>query len=153
MRDIDASELCRKIVEATPDAVIFADREGVMRLWNGGATALFGYSADEAIGQSLDLIIPERLQGRHWEGYHRVMATGVTKYGRELLSVPAVRRDGERLSLEFSVALLRDDTGELLGIVAVLRDVTARFERDRELRRRLTALEAELAQTRASADE
>ena len=153
MQDIDAAELCRRIVAATPDAVIFADRDGIMRLWNDGAEAMFGYSAGEAIGESLDLIIPERLQGRHWEGYHRVMETGVTKYGRELLSVPAVRKDGARLSLEFSVALLRDDAGELVGIVAVLRDITARFERDRELRQRLTALEAQLSRTGAPAAE
>lgn len=153
MQHSEMDDLCQRIVAATPDAVIFADREGVMRLWNAGAEVLFGFSAEEAVGQSLDLIIPERLQVRHWEGYHRVMATGVTKYGREMLSVPAVHRDGSRLSLEFSVALLRDDAGELMGIVAVLRDATARFERDRELRRRLTALEAQLAQAGGTTSE
>jgi PAS domain S-box-containing protein len=146
MQNIEIGELCRRIVASTPDAMIVADRDGVVRLWNGGAEALFGFDAAEAVGQSLDLIIPERLQPRHWEGFHRVMETGVTKYGREMLSVPAVRKDGARISLEFSVALLRDDAGELQGITAILRDVTARFERDRELRQRLTALEAQLAQ-------
>ncbi|MGH2585277.1 MAG: PAS domain-containing protein [Dehalococcoidia bacterium] len=135
--------LCQQIVEHTPDAIIFADHEGLIRLWNAGAEAMFGYTAGEAIGQSLDLIVPERLRDRHWEGYHRVMKTGETKYGAELLAVPGARKDGERISLEFSVALLRDDAGAVLGVAAVLRDVTARWQQERELRERIKALEAQ----------
>jgi PAS domain S-box-containing protein len=133
--------LFRRIVEEMPDAVIFADRQGAIRLWNRGAETMFGYSADEAAGQSLDLIIPERFRARHWAGYRQVMATGVTSYGDRLLAVPATRKDGQRISIEFSIALLKDEHGEVMGAVAVVRDVTARWQAERELRERLTALE------------
>ncbi len=133
--------LCQRIVEDAPDAVIFADRDGTIRLWNSGAEAIFGYRSDEVIGKSLDLIIPENQRVRHWEGYRAVMATGVTRYGRELLKVPGLRKDGTRISLEFSILLPRDAAGEIVGAVAILRDVTERWEQDRALRRRLAALE------------
>jgi len=124
-----------------PEAVIFADRQGLVRLWNRAAETMFGYSADEALGQSLDLIVPERFRARHWEGYRHVMATGVTSYGQQLLAVPAIRKDGQRISIEFSIALLKDERGEVTGAAAVVRDVTARWQAERELRRRLAALE------------
>ena len=133
--------LFRRIVEEMPEAVIFADRQGVVRLWNRGAATMFGYSADEALGQSLDLIIPERFRARHWDGYRQVMGTGVTSYGERLLAVPAMRKDGQRISIEFSIALLKDGRGEVTGAAAVVRDVTARWRAERELRRRLAALE------------
>jgi PAS domain S-box-containing protein len=136
--------LCQQIVEHAPDAIIVADRDGLIRLWNCGAEAIFGYRADEAVGRSLDLIIPEKLRDQHWDGYHDVMATGVTRYGRELLAVPGLRKDGTRVSLEFSIALLRDATGELLGAQAIMRDVTARFQQDKALKERLAALEAQV---------
>jgi PAS domain S-box-containing protein len=134
--------LCRRIVEDASDVIIFADREGVIRLWNAGAQAVFGYRPEEALGQTLDLIVPEHLRERHWEGFHRVMATGVTRYGRELLAVPAIGKDGERISVEFSIVMLRDAAGEPLGIAAILRDVTRRWQEQRQLRKRLAALEA-----------
>ena len=140
-READDSGLFRQIVEEMPEAVIFADREGVVRLWNRGAQAIFGYSAAEALGQSLDLIVPERFRARHWEGYRHVMATGVTSYGQRLLAVPAMRKDGQRISIEFSIALLKDERGAVTGAAAVVRDVTARWEAERELRRRLADLE------------
>jgi PAS domain S-box-containing protein len=133
--------LCQQIVEGTQEAIIFADRDGLIRLWNAGAEAMFGYAAAEAIGQSLDLIVPERQRGRHWEGYHKVMATGVTRYGKELLAVPAVRKDGTRISLEFTIVLLRDETGQPLGTAALLRDVTTRWQQERTLKERLATLE------------
>ncbi len=133
--------LCRSIVENAPDAMVFADREGKIRLWNAGAEAMFGYSAQEALGQSLDIIIPENLRGRHWEGYNRTMATGETKYGKDLLAVPGIRKDGTRISLEFSIVMLRGDDGQLLGPAAILRDVTARWKKEKELKDRLAALE------------
>ena len=120
--------LFRRIVEEISEAVIFADRQGVVRLWNRGAATMFGYSADEALGQSLDLIIPERFRARHWDGYRQVMGTGVTSYGERLLAVPAMRKDGQRISIEFSIALLKDERGEVAGAVAVVRDVTARWQ-------------------------
>jgi PAS domain S-box-containing protein len=138
----DRMWLCERIVDASGDAVVFADRNGVIRLWNRGAEDIFGYSSAEAIGHTLDLIIPEKLRERHWDGYRRVMQTGVTRYGREVLAVPATHKDGSRRSIEFTVALLRDDGGELVGIAAILRDVTAHFEEQRHLRARLRELEA-----------
>jgi len=133
--------LYRRIVEGIPDAVVFADREGIIRLWNGGAEAMFGFRADEALGRSLDLIIPEKMRKRHWEGYYKVIETGVTRYGKELLSVPGIRKDGSRVSLEFSVALIPGDDGSMQGIVAVLRDVTERWMKEKNLKERLILLE------------
>jgi len=143
MATYDREWLCRRIVEDAPDVIIFADREGVIRLWNAGAQAVFGYQPEEAIGQTLDLIVPERLRERHWKGFRRVIATGVTRYGREeLLAVPAIGKDGGRISVEFSIVMLRDAAGELLGIAAILRDVTQRWQEQQQLRKRLAALEA-----------
>jgi PAS domain S-box-containing protein len=143
MHDIrDPTWLCERIVDVTGDAVVFADLDGIIRLWNRGAEEIFGYSGAEAVGRTLDLIIPEKLQRRHWNGYRRVMKTGVTRYGRDVLAVPAVHKDGSRRSIEFTVALVRDDGGILVGIAAILRDVTARFEEARRLRARLRELEA-----------
>ncbi len=128
--------LYRQIVDEAQDAIIYADREGRIELWNSGAAPIFGYRAEEAIGQSLDLIIPEKQRPRHWEGYRRVMATGATRYGRELLAVPAVRKDGARISVEFSMVLVRSGHGELLGCAAIIRDVTARWQKQQESRSR-----------------
>ena len=138
----DHGWLCRKIVEDSPVAILFADREGRIRLWNAGAEVLFGYPAPEALGQSLDLIVPERQRARHWEGWEKVMASGVTKYGRDVLAVPALRKDGSRISVEFNVLLLRAPDGELLGVAAIIQDVTARWQQQKDLRARLAALEA-----------
>ncbi|MHC1725333.1 MAG: PAS domain-containing protein [Syntrophobacteraceae bacterium] len=129
--------LCRQIVDGTQDAIIFSDREGLIRLWNPGAESIFGYSAVEAVGQSLDLIIPEELRLRHWEGYRKVMETGSTRYGRELPAVPALRKDGTRISTEFTIVLVRSSTGEVLGSAAIIRDVTARWRKEKELKERL----------------
>ncbi len=143
MATYDREWLCRRIVEDAPDVIIFADREGVIRLWNAGAQAVFGYQPEEALGKTLDLIVPERLRERHWEGFRRVIATGVTRYGREeLLAVPAIGKDGGRISVEFSIVMLRDAAGEPLGIAAILRDVTQRWQEQQQLRKRLAALEA-----------
>lgn len=141
--------LCGQIVQNAQDAIVFADRDGIIRLWNSGAEAMFGYRAEEAVGQTLDLIIPERLRGRHWEGYRKVMATGVTRYGREVLKVPGIRKDGTRVSLEFTVILLRDETGHLLGPAAIIRDVTARWEQEKAMKERLAALEANVEAPRS----
>jgi PAS domain S-box-containing protein len=139
-----AANLYQQIIEQAPDAVLLADREGIIRLWNRGAERLFGYPAAEALGQSLDLIIPERLRGRHWEGYHRVMATGDSRYGTDLLSVPAQHRDGRKLSCAFSIVLLRDDEGEPVGVASIMRDGTAAWLKEKELLGRIAELEKEL---------
>lgn len=138
--------LATRIVQGAADAVVYADRGGVIRLWNAGAERIFGWSAAEALGQSMDLIIPERLRARHWEGWNRVIETGVTRYSTETLSVPALRKDGATLSIEFTIQLLRDEKGAILGAVAIMRDVTARFAKDKELRARVKELEAKLGQ-------
>ncbi len=143
--------LCQSIVEQVQFAVIFSDRDGVIRFWNAGAEAMFGYKAEETVGQSLDLIVPERQRARHWEGYHRVMTTGVTKYGREMLAVPALRKDGTRISIEFTIVLLHAPTGEMLGAAAIMQDVTARWQQQKQLKERLAALEAKLEQVGKSA--
>ena len=135
------SELYRRIVEEMPEAVVLSDRDGMIRLWNHGAEQIFGYSKKEAVGCSLDLIIPERWRARHWEGYRTVMETGVTRYARDLLAVPANRKDGRRISIEFSIMLPRYDAGHILGAVAVVRDVTARWQETQVLRKRLASLE------------
>ncbi len=141
--------VCGQIVQRAQDAIVFADRDGIIRLWNAGAEAMFGYHAEEAVGQTLDLIIPERLRARHWEGYRKVMATGVTRYGREALAVPGIRKDGTRISLEFTIVLLREETGNLLGPAAIIRDVTARWEQEKAMKERLAALEAKVETPRA----
>ncbi len=140
---VDHAWLCRQIVDGAPDAVIFADREGAIRLWNSGAEKMFGYPAGEALGRSLDIIIPERLRERHWSGYRQVMESGVTRYGEQLLAVPAVRKDGTRISIEFTIVLVRDEKGDLIGSAAVIRDVTARWQKEKELKEKLAALESQ----------
>jgi PAS domain S-box-containing protein len=135
-------DLFRWIVEAMPEGVVYADREGIIRLWNRGAETIFGYRPEDALGHTLDLIIPERWRARHWEGYRTVMRTGVTRYGRDLLAVPAGRNDGTRISIEFSIVLPTDRDGQVQGAVAIVRDVTTRWEQDQALRKRLAALEA-----------
>ena len=129
------------LVHALGDAVIVADPEGRVRLWTPAAERIFGYAADEVMGRSLDLIIPERFRERHWTGYHEVMRTGVTRYGADVLRVPAVRKGGEPISIAFTVALLRDAAGRVSGIAAVVRDETARWAEEQALRRRLAELE------------
>ncbi|MHB9075578.1 MAG: PAS domain-containing protein [Desulfobaccales bacterium] len=135
--------LCRQIVIESRDAIIFAGREGRIRLWNKGAEAMFGYRAAEMVGRDLAVIIPEKLRDRHNQGYRRVMATGVSRYATELLAVPGLKKDGSRISLEFTITLIKDDSGAILGAAALIRDVTARWQRDQELKRRLEKLEGQ----------
>jgi PAS domain S-box-containing protein len=141
----DRDWLFQRIVEDSPIAILSADREGKIRFWNAGAEALFGFRAEEALGQSLDLIIPERQRQRHWEGWEKVMATGVTRYGRDVLAVPATRKDGSRISIEFYILLLRAPAGEIVGAAAMIQDVTERWQMQKEMKARLQALEAEVA--------
>jgi len=137
------ADLCERLVVDCPDAIIHADATGHIRFWNASATRIFGFAAVEAIGARLDLIIPERLRGRHWEGYEKIMAGGESRYGEgALLAVPALHKDGRQISVEFTILPLRDDAGKLRGIAAFLRDATVRFEEMRALRRELAALKA-----------
>ena len=130
-----------QVVAAAGDAILVSDASGAITLWNPAAERLFGYSAAEALGQSLDLICPERLRHRHWEGYHHSMATGTTRYGSEVLRVPAVDKAGRAMSVAFTVAMLRDASGAVSGVMAILRDETQRFAEERALRKRLGELE------------
>lgn len=132
----------QQVLETVGDAIIVADPHGLITVWNPAAECLFGFVRDEAVGQSLDLIIPDRLRQRHWTGYDKTMATGETKYAHDLLKVPALHKDGHTLSIAFTVALLRDTTNAISGIVAVIRDETVRFQEDRAIRKRLAELEA-----------
>jgi PAS domain S-box-containing protein len=137
------SDRFRLLFEATLDYAVFhLGFDGLIETWNPGAERIFGHTSGAAVGQSLDLIIPEQLRARHWEGYRRVMASGATRYGRELLKVPALRRDGTRISLEFTVVPVRGASGEILGVGAIIREVTERWRQERALRERLAALEA-----------
>lgn len=133
--------LLEQMVNNAPDAILISDREGIIRFWNSGAEQMFGHTTAEAVGQSLDLIIPENLRSRHWEGYWRVMASGETKYKTGLLSSPGIRKDGNRVSLEFSMILLRDEAGDLQGCASIMRDVSEHWKKEKELKERLTACE------------
>ena len=140
----DQEWIYKQIVDFGQDGILFADRDGIVRLWNLGAEAIFGYTAQEALGQNLDLIVPEKLRERHWEGYKRVMDTGKTRYGNELLKVPALRKDGKRLSVEFTIILVRNRQNEILGSTAIMRDVTENWQQEKELKERLNFLEDQL---------
>lgn len=142
---VSSDWLYRKIVDDAPVAIIFADKDGIIRLWNAGAHSIFGYRADEALGKSLDLIIPEKHQKAHWQGYHAVMNNGVTRFGTQLLKVPALRKDGTRISVEFNIVLVREADGPVLGAAAILTDVTERWQQEKATRQRLAELEARSA--------
>ena len=133
--------LFEAIVEQAPDAIIFADRGGAIRVWNRGAEAVFGYAAAEVLGKSLDVIIPERLRGAHWEGFRRAIDTGQTKYGNRVLTTRSVHKNGRKLYVDLSFGLLKDEAGAVIGAMAVGRDGTARYLSDGALRVRVAELE------------
>jgi len=136
---VNCSELIAQAVLLTrSDAIIAADRDGIICFWNPGAERMFGHVGGEAVGRSLDLIIPERLRRRHWDGFRQTMETGLSRYGEgDLLSVPALRKDGTTISVEFTIVLLKSEPVGVRGIVAIMRDVSQRFEEMRQLRRNL----------------
>jgi PAS domain S-box-containing protein len=134
----------KQLVEALGDAIVIADASGAITLWNPAAERIFGFTEGEALGKSLDIITPQRLQHRHWEGYHKTMTSGVTRYGNDVLRVPAVHKDGHSLSIAFTVALLHTPDQKVSAIVAVIRDETSRFEEERKLKKRLMELELQL---------
>ncbi len=136
----------KQLVAGAGDAIIVCDAPGNIVLWNRAAERIFGFSEADALGRSLDLIIPQRQRDRHWEGYHKTMATAVTKYGADVLRVPALHKDGHTLSIAFTVSMLMSDDQKVTGIVAVVRDETARFAEMRDLRKRLVELESRQAE-------
>ena len=131
----------QQLLQALGDAVVVCDAAGNITFWNAAATRIFGFTESEAIGQSLDLIIPQRQRQRHWDGYHKTMATGETRYGADVLRVPALHKDDKPLSIAFTVALLHGPDGEVSSIVALVRDETERWGEERKLRARLAQLE------------
>ena len=141
------------LVSAIGDAVVVSDPRGAITLWNKAAERLFGYTEAEALGQSLDLIIPERLRERHWEGFVKTMETGITRYGTEVLQVPAVDKSGRSFSIAFTVALLHSAGNKVTGIAAVIRNDTRRFEKDRAQRKRVNELESQIARHAATTTE
>jgi PAS domain S-box-containing protein len=131
------------LVAGMSDALVYADAGGTIRVWNRGAVRIFGFTEAEAVGQSLDIIIPANLRERHWQGYRETMRTGLTRYGDgQLLSVPAVRKDGARISVEFTIVPFTDASGQMTGIAAIMRDATRSFEEMRALRKEVAALRA-----------
>lgn len=136
--------LSEVLVAAAPDAMIFADRDGVIRVWNGSAEAIFGYPGSEVIGGSLDVIIPERLRSAHWQGFRAAIATGNTKYAGRVLTTRAIHRNGSKLYVDLSFALIRDEAGTVIGSLAIARDCTERYLCDKALRAHVSELEREL---------
>jgi PAS domain S-box-containing protein len=138
MQPVDFAQL----VANSGDAIVVSDARGIITVWNGAAERIFGFAEAEALGQSLDLITPERHRERHWRGYEKTMRTGITRYGSDLLKVPALHKDGRALSIAFTVGLLFDAERNVTGITAIIRDETARWTEERQLRRRIAELEA-----------
>ena len=137
----------QQLVSVMGDAVVVCDTQGSITLWNPAAEYMFGFTEAEALGQSLDLIIPERLRQRHWEAYRKTMATGQTRYGHDVLRVPAVNKAGSPMSISFTVALLNDANGKVIGIASVIRDETIKFQVERLMRKRLAELESAAGKT------
>jgi PAS domain S-box-containing protein len=135
----------KQLVEAVGDGIVVCDAAGAIILWNAAATRIFGFTPEEALGKSLDLIIPERQRQRHWDGYHKTMATGQTRYGNDVLRVPALHKEGRPLSIAFTVAMLHNPDASVSAIIAVVRDETARFAEERALKVKLAQLEAKAA--------
>jgi PAS domain S-box-containing protein len=138
------TDLSRAVIEQAADAIIFADREGRIRIWNAGAEAVFGYAAAEVLGRRLDVLIPERLRAAHWAAFDKAIATRQQKYGRESMTTRSVHKDGSDLYVDLSFALVKDEAGQVLGSVAMARDITSRFLAERESRRRTAELEAQV---------
>ena len=135
----------RQLLLAIGDGVVVADAEGKIVFWNPGAERIFGFTEADALGNSLDIIIPERQRQRHWDGYDKTMHTGQTRYGNDLLRVPALHKEGHPLSIAFTVAMLYTPDGKVSAIVAIVRDETARWGDERDMRRRIMELEAKAA--------
>ena len=136
------------LVEQAPDAFIFADAQGAIRLWNARAEQIFGYAASEALGESLNIIIPERLRAAHWRGFDAALTTRQTKYAGRVLTTRSVHKDGRTLYVDLSFALIEDPSGNLLGVLAIARDSTERYLDHKALLARVEQLEAKLAPPR-----
>jgi len=144
------AQLAQFLLDQAPDGLIFADREGVVRVWNDAATRIFGFAREAAVGQDLNIIIPESLRDPHWAGYDRALAAGDTKYRGQSLPTKALRADGATIYVELSFAIVHAADGSVIGALAQARDITERFERDRQSRRRLRELEQQVARAEST---
>ena len=142
---MDAQIDYRQLLMAIGDGVVVANADGQIIFWNPGAERIFGYNEGEALGKSLDLIVPEKQRQRHWQGFDKTMHTGQTRYGHDLLRVPAQHKEGHALSIAFTVAMLRAADGKVSAIVAIVRDETARWSEERDMRSRIKELEAKVS--------
>lgn len=142
---IDSSIDYQALVTGVGDGIMAANAKGLITLWNPACTRMFGFTEADALGKSLDLIIPQRQQKPHWEGYDKTMATGITKYGNDVLRVPAVHKDGHTLSIAFTVSMLHNPDGSVSAIVAVIRNESVKFAEERALKKRINELEMQLA--------
>ena len=133
------------------EAVIFADRGGHIRIWNHGAEAIFGFSAGETIGASLDIIVPERFRRAHWSGFHKAIESGRTQHGGEVRTTRGLHKDGRKLYVELTFGLVRTLAGEVAGSVAIGRPGNERFAKDAGMQARVAALQLELAALRPPA--
>lgn len=138
-----------QLVARAGDGIVVSDPQGAIVVWNQAAERIFGFTEAEALGQSLDLITPERHRQRHWAGYDKTMRTGETRYGADVLRVPALHKDGRPLSIAFTVGLMFDAVNAVTGITAVIRDETQKWNEERQMRRRLAELEAQVGKTMA----
>ena len=130
-----SADLSSRILDGSPDAILICNPSGAVQYWNAAAERVFGFPATEALGVSMDFVIPERLRARHWAGWQATMRTGVTRYGEgHLLSVPALHKSGQQISIEFSIQLMKGNDGQIEWVVACIRDVTERYRREKALR-------------------
>ena len=120
-----------EVIEQASEAVLFADANEIIKIWNKKAELVFGYTSEEAIGRPLAIIIPDRFLSRHQDGYKGVIKTGVTAYDGKILSVPAKRKDGSTISIEFSVSIIQEK-GEILGVLAIIRDTTEKWHKTKK---------------------
>jgi PAS domain S-box-containing protein len=142
---MQAEERARLLLDQAPDAIIFADVEGRIVEWNAAAEAVFGYTAGEAVGQSLDLIVPERFREAHWAGFRRALGDGETKYAGKSLPTRSMRKDGRDIYVELTFAIVKGTDGNVLGALAHARDISERWAAEREQRQRLRELEGRLS--------
>lgn len=140
----NTADFYEDLVRVSGDAMVVSNAQGLIILWNAAAERIFGFSEQEALGQPLDIITPERFRARHWEGYHKTMATGITRYGADVLRVPAIHKDGHSLSIAFTVAMLKAADGRVTAISSTIRDETSRFIEERNLRKKLAELEEQV---------
>lgn len=142
---LEATATASAILRSMPEALIFCDLEGIIRVWNGGAEKVFGWSATEAVGQSLDLIIPERMRRAHWDGFNQAIERGGVKPGRTSMITRSLHKSLESIYVDMSFEMVKDEQGRMLGSLAVARDATARFTEEKALRKQLAELTAKPA--------